>query len=321
MIEVPQSFIKSLIDSDIPLDIIWNYLCKDIWVPEQNLTTYFNKNEKKASDFERFIRDIYFEAYDQIVKESAKGRPILKKVMKENSYTLVVSDGLSIREANLLVGELKRNGFVVDKYSYEISHLPSDTLRFTPDVLGVSAPSALRTSSTWKDRLIFLEDLSADYPVPSDDRVLIFSRYPDKEFDYVSPKIGESLADIYSKASTSLLKYLRALKSKKVIITSDHGYCTKHPGVNWKVPDIEKEIYQEVFGLARFKRQSDIFGDMEQKVIEVAEKTNRLRFVNGNVIVNGRYIWPVAGDQKRIFHGGISFMENFVPLIIVHKEG
>jgi len=321
MIEVPQSFLTSLIESDTPLDAIWNYLCKNVWVPEPNLTTYFNKNEKKASDFERFVRDIYFEVYDEIIRKSAKGRPRLKEIMKEDNYALAVCDGLSIREANLLVEDLKRNGFVVDEYGYEISHLPSDTLRFTLDVLGVSAPSALRTSSTWKDKLVFLDDLSADYPIPLDDRVLIFSQYPDKEFDHVSTKIGESLVDIYNKTSTSLLKYLRAVKSEKVIITSDHGYCTKHPGVNWKVPEIEKEIYQEVFGLARFKMQSYIFGDMEQKVKEISEKTNRLRILNENVIVNGRYIWPVAGDQMRIFHGGISFMENFVPLIIAHQEG
>lgn len=83
---------------------------------------------------------------------------------------------------------------------------------------------------------------------------------------------------------------------------------------------MEKGIYQEVFGLGRFKKQSEIFGDMEYKVKEVEEKTGRLKTVNENVLINGRYIWPVRGDQKKIYHGGVSFMENFVPLLVVEKR-
>lgn len=320
MIDVPHAFISSLIESESPLDVIWNYLQGTLWKPENNIVSYFNRNEKKASDFERFIRDVYFEVYDEIVDEAGEGRPKLKKMMEQDGYTLTVCDGMSIREANLLVEELKNNGFIIDEYSYEISHLPSETLRFAEDVLGVSAPSALRTSGIWSDRCIYIEDLTTDYPIPSDDKVLIFSRFPDKEFDYVSPKIGDSLEDIYNKTSGVLLKYLNMIDSRRIIITSDPGYCTKHPRVNWKVPDMEKEIYQEVFGLARFRKQSEIFGDMESKVREVEEKTDRLKAVNGFVMTNGRYIWPVAGDKKKIYHGGISFMENFVPLIVVNRR-
>ena len=319
MIDVPHTFVTTLVESERPLDVIWEYLYSKIWALEDNLVSYYNKNEKKASDFERFIRDVYFEVYDEIVDEAARGRPKLKEMLEQDAYTLAICDGMSIREANLLVNELKNNGFTIDEYTYEISHLPSETLTFTQDVLNVSAPSTLRTSSAWRDRSIYIEDLTADYPVPSDDKVLIFSRFPDKEFDKVSSKIGNSLEKIYSKTSNVLLKYLRMIDSKKIIITSDHGYCTKHPGLNWKVPDMEKEVYQEVFGLARFKLQSEIFGDMAYKVKEVEKKTGRLKIVNENVLINGRYIWPVRGDQKRIYHGGISFMENFVPLIVVNK--
>ena len=319
MIDLPHSFISSLVESEKPLDVLWNYLQDKIWKSENNIESYFNKNEKKASDFERFIRDVYFEIYDEIIDEAIKGRPKLREMMEQDAYTLVICDGMSIRESNLLVNELKNNGFIIDEYTYEISHLPSDTLRFTQDVLGVSAPSTLRTSSEWRDRCIYIEDLTTDYPMPYSDRLLIFSRFPDREFDNVSAKIGESLKDIYTKTSAVLLKYLKMIKSERIIITSDHGYCTKHPGVNWKVPGVEKEIYQEVFGLARFKKQSDIFGDMESKVKEVLKKTGRLKNVNGFVLTNGRYIWPVKGDQKKIYHGGISFMENFVPLIVVNR--
>ena len=319
MVNVPHTFISSLIESEMPLDVIWEYLQNKIWEPETNIVSYFNKNEKKASDFERFIRDVYFEVYDEIVNEAMKGRPKLKEMMEQDAYTLAICDGMSIREANLLVNELENNGFIIDEYTYEISHLPSETLSFTQDVLGVSAPSALRTSSAWRERCIYIEDLTTDYPIPSSDRVLLFSRFPDREFDNVSSKIGDSLKEIYGKTSDVLIKYLKMMESEKIIITSDHGYCTKHPNATWKVPTVEKEIYQEVFGLARFKKRSEIFGDMESKVKEVEEKTGRLKTVNGYVLTNGRYIWPVKGDQKKIYHGGISFMENFVPLIVASK--
>ena len=83
MVNVPHTFISSLIESESPLDVIWEYLQKKIWEPETDIVSYFNKNEKKASDFERFIRDVYFEVYDEIVNEAMKGRPKLKEMMEE----------------------------------------------------------------------------------------------------------------------------------------------------------------------------------------------------------------------------------------------
>lgn len=58
---------------------------------------------------------------------------------------------------------------------------------------------------------------------------------------------------------------------------------------------------------------------MEFKVKEVEERTCRLKTVNGYVLTNGIYIWPVKGDQKKIYHRGISFMENFVPLVVANR--
>lgn len=214
--------------------------------------------------------------YDEIANEAMKGRPKLKEMMEQDAYTLVICDGMSIREANLLVNELENNGFIIDEYTYEISHLPSETLSFTRDVLGVSAPSALRTSSAWRDRYIYIEDLTTDYSIPSSDRVLLFSRFPDREFDNISSKIGDSLEDIYGKTSDVLIKYLKLM-------------------------------------------ESEIFGDMESKVQEVEEKTGRLKTVNELVLTSGRYTWSVKGDKKKIYHGGISFMENFVPLVVVNR--
>jgi len=40
-----------------------------------------------------------------------------------------------------------------------------------------------------------------------------------------------------------------------------------------------------------------------------------LKQVGDYVVVNSRYVWPVQGSKKQIYHGGISFMENFVPFI------
>lgn len=319
MIDISHEFIRSLAESEDALDVIWDFLVKEVWIPEAPISRYYNKNEKRTSDFERLIRDVYFEVYDEIIKRASERRQELRKVIDGGKIALAVCDGLSIREANLLISDLKNNGFLIEKYTYEISHLPSDTTTFTADILEIAAPSALRASEKWKNQSIYLEDLTTDHPIPYGDNILLFSRYPDKAFDSVSAKIGESLEQIYKETAGLLLDYLKKIEPEKVVITSDHGYCTKQPGANWEVPRGEKEIYQEVFGLSRFKRVSEIFGDMEEKVKEVEEKTNRIKILDEYAIINGRYIWPVPGDQKRIYHGGISFMENFVPFIVAKR--
>lgn len=319
MIEVSHRFIKELSEGN-SLDVIWDYLKSEIWTPIDPIEEYYRKNEKKASEFERYVREVFFEVYDEIVKESLKGRPRLKKLMGEEEYTLIISDGFSLREANLLLKTLEESGFRVKEFTYEISYLPSETLTFTRNVLGIPAPSAVRTSSEWKDRAVYVEDEDKDYPIPNHERTLIFSRFPDVVFDKISGNIEGSLSEAYKKSSEIILKYAESTDSGNVIITSDHGYCTKHPGVNWKVPDVEKEIYQEVFGLSRFRKKSEMFGDMKSKVEEVEKKTGRLKTVGEIVLVNGRYIWPVRGDKSKIYHGGISFMENFVPLIVASRR-
>ena len=319
MIALSNEFVEDLICEDNPLDRIWEYLVEDVWVHDKSVSAYYNQGEKKTGSFERFFKDAYFEIYDLMAKESLEKRKKLRGILKRSEYCLIVADGLSIREANLLLRKLEENGYNIKKYTYEISNLPSDTIAFSRDFLNISAPSALRTSGEWRGKSIYIEGDKTNYPVPYSDKVLIYSIFPDADFDNVTAKIGDSLEMIYLKASNIILKQIENTNHDQIIITSDHGYCTKHPGCNWSIPVSEKEIFQEVFGSARFKEKNKIFGDMEEKIEEILDKTDRLKKVGDNVIVNGRYIWPVPGSKKQIYHGGISFMENFVPLIEVEK--
>ena len=319
MIELSNEFIEGLICEDNPFDCIWDYLIEDVWVHDKSISAYYNQGEKKAGSFERFFKDAYFEIYDLMAKESRGKRKKLRDMLERSEYCLIVADGLSIREANLLLRKLEENGYTIKNYSYELSNLPSDTIAFSREILNISAPSALRTSGEWRGKSVYIEDDKTTYPVPYSDQVLIYSIFPDADFDTVTAKIGDSLEEVYLKASTIILKQIESTNNDQIVITSDHGYCTKHPGSNWSVPESEKEIFQEVFGSARFKERSKIFGDMEEKIEEILDKTDRLKKVGDTVIVNGRYIWPVPGSKKQIYHGGISFMENFVPLIEVEK--
>lgn len=319
MIEISNQFINQLINEDNPLDYVWEYLIKEIWTFDRDISTYYNRGEKKVGSFERFFKDVYFEIYDLIAEKSLERREKLKGILKRGKYCLLIADGISIREANLLLRKLEEEGYHIKDYIYEISHLPSDSIVFSKDLFNISAPSTLRTSGEWRGRSIYIEDEKTNYPMPYSDQVLIYSIFPDADFDNVTPRIGNSLERIYLKASNIILKQIENANHNQIIITSDHGYCTKYPGSNWPIPQSEKEIFQEVFGSARFKKESNIFSDTEDKINEIVEKTDRLKRFNGNIIVNGRYIWPVPGSKKQIYHGGLSFMENFVPIIEVEK--
>ncbi|MBA7530804.1 hypothetical protein ES705_23015 [subsurface metagenome] len=140
MIELSNEFVEDLICEDNPLDCIWEYLVEDVWVHDKSVSAYYNQGEKKTGSFERFFKDAYFEIYDLIAKESLGKRKKLREILERSEYCLIVADGLSIREANLLLRKLEENGYNIKSYTYEISNLPSDTIAFSRDILNISAP-------------------------------------------------------------------------------------------------------------------------------------------------------------------------------------
>ena len=100
-----------------------------------------------------------------------ENRNLIRNILNKSRYFLIIADGFSLREANLFLKSAESKGYGIENYTYEISHLPSETIIFTKDVLEVSAPSQLKVG-THPYAFIYLDNENADYPIPYADRIV-----------------------------------------------------------------------------------------------------------------------------------------------------
>jgi hypothetical protein len=66
---------------------------------------------------------MFFEIYDYLQKR-------IEEEPFRFTTPLIIMDGMSIREANLLVKDLEEKGYDIVEYGYTLSALPSTTERF-----------------------------------------------------------------------------------------------------------------------------------------------------------------------------------------------
>ncbi|GAB6076772.1 hypothetical protein [Desulfurobacterium crinifex] len=300
--KIENTFIAELIESKDPVSIIGGKLL-EIWFStsnkENSIEDYYYKGEEEAKDFEEFILKAYWEFYDLLAKACLNRKNVFQMYKDE---VIVVMDGMSLRESILLHRKLEIEGYKV-KHSLNLSALPSDTEIFR-EKIGKSISEFLNINNPENIRL-------------SGDEKLIWSYFPDVMLDKI--KVGQtvisSLKEMYKTTEKIILEILRKVKTKKLIITSDHGYLRTEAGFIFSVQDIVKKKLQKTFGGKRFIRMDEIEVDGD------LEREGYIKGFNGYYVVKSRYSWPVSGKYSIYIHGGLSLMECFVPVLEVEKWG
>jgi len=282
------SYVKSLVESKDPVDKIWEILL-DIWKPVEDLKEYFRK-ESCESNFEFELNNVFFEIYrylhDRISKASRRFQP-----------PLIIVDGMSIREGNLLVRDLKSRGYKVLSYTYGFSALPSDT------------PSFRRIF-----HCSYIEVRSGEVPPIINPDVPVWISYPDEILHHAAGVVKPPEA--YERTRNVVLRVLdRITESCILTITSDHGYIMVD--TRWPMSPEAEKFLKSIFGGSRFLRLEEIEERMIKRLRKIPEEKSYVFMDNEYCYVKGRYFWHISGYRKVISHGGLSLMECIVPVITV----
>ena len=128
-----------------PIDAIFESLTK-IWDTNTSKNYYYTKGEKLSSKFEQQMYKIFPEVYDVIIHNSARNSKI-QDVLNKDRFCLIIMDGMSLRESNFIINDLKRFGEV--EYSYAYSAIPSETEFFTRKNFGALSPSHIKTNGKY----------------------------------------------------------------------------------------------------------------------------------------------------------------------------
>ena len=278
-----------------PVDAIFESL-NIIWQNSQG-DDFYTKGEALTSKFEKQVYRIYPEIYDVILHNIERNTTI-KEILEMDGYCLIIMDGMSLRETNLIIEALKPFGHV--KLNYIYSAMPSETEFFTKKNFDASSPSQIR-SEKFEYFHIQRED-EIENIIPESERVVMWSTFPDQMFtEFKSGFETKDLERVGIKTKNIVLRLLEQLSQfRKIIITSDHGYFVDT--YSWK-------------GLSDFptgERYAEVVPHSLQKYC---------RFTGEYWVLIGRYNTIKRGKYVHVRHGGLSFLEAIIPLIEISRDG
>lgn len=300
--KIDNDFITSLIKYDNPIPLVWENLL-NIWLSkaDDNLEEYYYQGEEDASSFEDFLLKTYDEFFTRVLPKACWNEP--SPFQKEDPETcFIVMDGMSIREGVLIFKTIQRQG-IVSRIDYSLSAIPSDTQSFRekikPDLSG-------------KEKFVEISN-PGDIRISEQERY-IWSYFPDVMLDKIQAghAVISNLENMYKTLEKIILVVLEKIKSKKIIILSDHGYIRSESGFAFSVSDYQKKKLKEAFGGSRYIT-------MDKADLSDLVSMGLVIDFSGFYLVKSRYIWPVPGKYNIYLHGGVSLMECFVPVIEVEK--
>lgn len=290
--------LSQLISGADPLLSIWHAL-EQIWEtdnPVDDVNAYFLQREAISCAFEGLIREAYWEIYTEIIRSASMAEPPWQEGREE--LTIIV-DGMSLREAELFSPLMTSKGYEIERFSFSLSALPSDTVTFCRKFLNISQLGDIKRK---KGLLV-----SPKRPVPQffPQVNLVWLRYPDVRLheEILSP------SEVFSKAAELLFQIFSNSHKETFLVTADHGYVyAENSDHVWDpYPSIQKEL-KSYFGGKRFTE-----ADKEASPI-IKERS---LIVGDYRLVRGRYLWPRRGSN--MVHGGISFLECLVPVLKVRR--
>ena len=278
-----ENYVKRLVECEDPIEEVWKILV-DLWKLNADINAYF-RQEERASEFENMLNNTFFEIYGYLYKRITLTLPTFQA-------PLIIVDGLSIREGNLLLKDLEKSGYEVTEYGYAFSSLPSTTQRF-------------RSLFNVK----YIEIRSGKIPSEIDFSKPIWISFPDEilhHAEFVQPP------EAYERTKNVLFKVLKMLNHTVVTITSDHGYIMTD--YVWPLAGSDRKIMKEkVFGSNRYAEISKIDEKVLERLKELPPDVSYLFMDNQFCYVRGRYFWPISGYGRAVAHGGLSLMECIVP--------
>ena len=306
---------RELIMADDPLAALFAALSQ-VWQADDvdDVNTFFTKRERETNRLERFVLETYFDVYDLLLARVRQERE--RSRFEATNGPLIILDGCSIREANLLIGRLQEAGYQITDYSYALSEVPSSTMAFNRSAFGTARVASLQQWRQYQVVSIESGKLPALFPAVSD--VLVWITYPDELLHKVR---GEAVTpqEAFDKTVKVLLTTLDGLGADEFLVTSDHGYLYVENATLFWSAGRDVKVLRQLFGGRRAVLAGKV-GPEFDKLRQVPRSRTYALFDDEGCYVQGRYHWSVQGPASDIAHGGISLMECLVPVMRIRRE-
>lgn len=305
---------RELITADDPLGVLFAAL-NQVWQIDDvdDVNAFFIRREKETDRLERFVLETFFDVYDLLLTRIRQERG--RSRFEGTTGPIIMLDGCSIREANLLTGPLGEAGYQVTDYGYALSEVPSSTLAFNRNVFGTARPASLRR---WRQyQVVSIESGQLPALFPAGPEVLVWVSYPDELLHKVR---GEAVTpqEAFDKTAKVLLAVLDGLGAEEYLVTSDHGYLyVENATLFWSVGR-DAKVLRQLFGGRRAVPVEELGPEFDQ-LRQVPRSRTYALFDDEGCYVRGRYHWSVQGPASDVTHYGLSLMECLVPMMTIRR--
>jgi hypothetical protein len=305
---------RELITADDPLSVLFAAL-NHVWQADDtdDVNAFFTKRARETNRLERFVLETFFDVYDLLLARIRQKRG--QSRFDGANGPIIILDGCSIREANLLIGRLQGAGYQVTDYSYALSEVPSGTLAFNRSAFGTARVASLRQ---WRQyQVISIESGQLPALFPAEPDVLVWISYPDELLHKVR---GEAVTpqEAFDKTAKVLLDTLDGLEADEFFVTSDHGYLYVENATLFWSAGRDAKVLRQLFAGQRAVPIGKIGAEFDN-LRQVPKSRTYALFDDEGCYVRGRYHWSVQGPASDIAHGGISLMECLVPVMRIRR--
>jgi hypothetical protein len=281
------------------------------------------RRDKDLNELDNVLSGSAWELWNTFEASIPKASDSLIEFWEANSAgrAILILDGLSLREAPLLLTQASERGYKIRQAGCRASELPAETTPFAKrlgfsqrsalDNNGAGSAHKLKQAITACGNLNWLDCVNL---IGSQTGFVFWHHWPDARMHELAVP-GASLHKLAKEAQQTLTSddfwalVERLTTGRRLVITSDHGYAAC--GHFHDVVDKDQAAYLK--SLFKSGRSADA-GESDGAWVPPIDL--RLTSASGtHQYVLGRRKWKSAGGYPTLQHGGLSLLEVFVPFI------
>jgi hypothetical protein len=326
MPRIVEELFESLTATEPRLPAIARWLMEQVWhadrYPHEDASEFLKTGEAKANELEATISAAAWRLYDEFQPTPPPERRLSNFLTEQRPCGAVIFDGLSLREVPAILHLAKESGLKPVEVGFTTSAIPSETVDFVAQRLGIAntSPSQLPTRQTLREQGIaayYLPHANArellDASLPS---LLLWSSFPDHTYKDSGARFAEHFAQLDRTLKTAWTNTVQQIPSgRRILVTSDHGYVFFGSGLSLPRKNEELTEITRRFAGQRSCRLRDGERPLEHPDVVVMHDPADKPVM----MIRGRVQTHTPGAQSSLLykHGGLSLMEMIIPWVVL----
>lgn len=298
------------------------WLTQEVWTldrfQKEAPVEFLERGEKAVNTLEEILSSAAPRFYDELTV-APDDHSVATFLNGSDPCAVVIFDGLSLREVPALLALAQKSGHNIQEQGVGLAALPSETLDFVEQRLGVGhvAPSTMASRGELKSKGIkayYYAHPGERHPLDGNARaLLLWSAFPDNTYKDSGARFSDHFAQLQASLEAAWKATVMSIPSgRRILVTSDHGYVYLGAGLSALRTKEELRPLSAYLGGERFAHPSEK-GPPPQHPDLALYPGRDVAILRGRV-----QTYPPGPSSNKLYkHGGLSLMEMLTPWIVL----